>query len=329
MTPRIGTTLLLVTAFLMALGSVCHAKTSVQDKLMVKRAAQLDAYRQLAERILGLRLASESSVRDFVGENDRIAAAVDQFIKGVRFGELRYFDDGSCEIDAQVTIQQVVTTLKKACDEHYKGGKWKKEYFEDLERKTVTKVIDVTGSGALRPKAVVPDPATVTYVRRDSTLVLPDIFKQYPPNERLKAKRAAELDAYRLLMERIYGLEITSDTYVRDFVTESDRIRATTEGRLKGVRTMAVRYNEDGTVEVDMQVTIEQVISTIKKVHEEVYDGTRWKREQFENIAKRTQRKVISVTGTGALDTTSGAVGGGSDINSREPSTTEETIIVE
>ena len=41
-----------------------------------------------------------------------------------------------------------------------------------------------------------------------------------------QAARAAELDAKRKLVEQVYGLQISSNTSVRDFVTEYDEISA-------------------------------------------------------------------------------------------------------
>jgi len=288
-----------------------------QEKLMAKRAAELDAYRLLAERILGLEIRAATSVRDFVTEDDRIATALDHFIKGVRLGQPRYFNDGTCEVDAEVTIEQVVTTLKKACDEYYRGGKWTKDSFEDVDRRTERKIIAVTGCGAVRPQTVIPDPAQEAIVpalaaRRPMEIRLPEIYRRYPPAERLKAKRAAELDAYRKLMERIYGLQITSNSFVRDFVTEHDGIRACLDGHLVGARTMEVRYGPDGVVEVVMEVTIEQVITQVKRTCDEVYKGGKWTKDSFEDIRKYTERKVIGVVGTGALDTAGqGAAPGG------------------
>ena len=43
--------------------------------------------------------------------------------------------------------------------------------------------------------------------------------------KKLLSKRAAEADAYRKLAEAVYGLQINSRTYVKDYVTESDEIR--------------------------------------------------------------------------------------------------------
>ena len=47
---------------------------------------------------------------------------------------------------------------------------------------------------------------------------------------KLLAKRAAEADCYRKLAEIVYGLQLSSSTYVRDFVTENDEIRTSGRG---------------------------------------------------------------------------------------------------
>jgi hypothetical protein len=305
-----------------------------QQKLMAKRAAELDAYRKIAERVLGLQIRGDSSVRDFVGESDDISAAMDHFIKGIRLSDPRYYDDGSCEVDAEVTIERVITEVKKIYDEVYKGGRWKKEEFEDIRKRTERKVLRETGAGAVRPESVIPDPKDQPIVApivtgRPIRTALPDIYKQFPPNERLKAKRAAELDAYRKLLERIYGLQISAGTKVKDFVTETDQIRASTEGELKGVRTVGVRYAPDGVVEVEMAITIERVITTVKRVYDEKYQGGRWKKEYFDDIRKHTERKVITVIGTGALDTRGAAGDSTRDSGNTRVIEGDEVIVVE
>lgn len=330
------TACLVLVAWSMIIGpGRAQAEVSPQQKLMAKRAAELDAYRKLAERILGLQIKSDTTVRDFVTESDRIATKMDHFIKGVRITDTRYFDDGSAEIDAEVTIKKVVTHLKKTYDEVYKGDRWKRDYFEDITTKTKKKVLKVTGAGAPRVESDIPDPADEEIVvglikSRSRATNLPEIYSQYPPAERLKAKRAAELDAYRKLMERIYGLEISSNTTVRDFVTENDVIHTRFSGELKGARISKVRYAPDGVVEVEVQITLQQVVTTIKRTCDEVYKGGRWTRDQFEDISKRTKRKVITVLGTGALDTERFTEGRRDrDDDSEEIIEYEEGVIVE
>ena len=51
---------------------------------------------------------------------------------------------------------------------------------------------------------------------------------------KLKAARAATLDAMRKLAEQIYGLEISAGTLVRDFVTQHDEIRTQVDAVLSG-----------------------------------------------------------------------------------------------
>ena len=58
------------------------------------------------------------------------------------------------------------------------------------------------GVAAVRPKEVAAD-------------ALPGVWAQVPVQERLKALRAAEVDGTRLLLERIMGLHVGSETTVR------------------------------------------------------------------------------------------------------------------
>jgi len=73
---------------------------------------------------------------------------------------------------------------------------------------------------------------------------------------RLMAERAAKLDAYRNLLEQAYGVIIHSNTSVRDFVTQSDTIRARVEAYIKGAKVIDTRYLSDGSVEVEMELVL-------------------------------------------------------------------------
>ncbi len=73
---------------------------------------------------------------------------------------------------------------------------------------------------------------------------------------KLRAARAAELDAKRRLVEQVYGLSISSTTTVRDFVTENDEIAAQVDAVLAGA--VAGRTVFDGniaTVKVSLAAT--------------------------------------------------------------------------
>jgi len=86
-----------------------------------------------------------------------------------------------------------------------------------------------------------------------------------PPSQgKLMAKRAAEMDARRNMLEQIKGVPIDSTTYVKDFMTQSDSIRSQIDGMIKGAQVIATRFNDDGTVEVDLQIDLKKVKKLVK-----------------------------------------------------------------
>ena len=77
-----------------------------------------------------------------------------------------------------------------------------------------------------------------------------------PAQARLMTERAAKLDGYRNLLEQAYGVQITSNSTVRDFVLQSDTIKARVEAFIKGAKIIDTRHLSDGSVEVDMELTL-------------------------------------------------------------------------
>jgi len=110
---------------------------------------------------------------------------------------------------------------------------------------------------------------------------------------KLLAKRAAEADAIRKLAEAVYGLQINSRTYVRDFVAESDDIRTDVDTFVKGIRLGKPTWYEDGSCEVPGEVTVAKVIETLRTAHDRYYKGEDVKTSDFE-------KSVIKVIGRGA-----------------------------
>lgn len=81
--------------------------------------------------------------------------------------------------------------------------------------------------------------------------------KGNPAQRRLMALRAAKVDAYRQLLEVTEGVHVSSETIVKDFVTESDVIKTQVSGLVKGAQQAGEpRYMSDGSVEVDIQINI-------------------------------------------------------------------------
>lgn len=76
------------------------------------------------------------------------------------------------------------------------------------------------------------------------------------PQARPMALRAAQLDAYRNLLEVVQGVRVDSSTTVKDFAVENDLIRTQVEGVVKGAQTVRTDYKTDGTVEITMRMPL-------------------------------------------------------------------------
>ncbi|MBU4121269.1 MAG: LPP20 family lipoprotein [Proteobacteria bacterium] len=76
------------------------------------------------------------------------------------------------------------------------------------------------------------------------------------PQARPNALRAAQIDAYRNLLEVINGVRVDSTTVIRDFMTESDVINTQVQGMVKGAKVIKQEYMSDGTVEVTVRMPI-------------------------------------------------------------------------
>jgi hypothetical protein len=276
-----------------------------QKKLLAKRAAEADAYRKLAEAVYGLQINSRTYVQDFVAESDDIRAEVDTFVRGIRLGTPIWYEDGTCEVPAEVTVAKVVDTLRSVHKRHYKGDSIKAEDFESVTRRIEKDVIKVIGMGALReelppdlPEGVVeelgPPPGAVKPA-------IPDIWRKIPGQARLMAERAARVDAQRRLAERIKGVRLTARTQVRDFVAESDVITTELDASLIGAREVGRPYHhhDELIVEVKMVVPTEQVITAIKKLHSRHYKGDDVKGSDLEKITKTVIKKDFEATGMG------------------------------
>lgn len=83
------------------------------------------------------------------------------------------------------------------------------------------------------------------------------------PQARPMALRAAQVDAYRNLLEVVQGVQIDSRTTVKDFVVESDVINTAISGMVKGAQISKKEYMSDGTVEVTVRMPLSGVAKAI------------------------------------------------------------------
>ena len=245
-------------------------KAGPREQLKATRAAELDADRLLAERIYGLQVDSETTVQDLAAGDDAIAGAVSATLVGsISTEKPEYLPDGRVQVVRAVKIREVIDTLNRVI----KGKRLDDGSFvtssdnSKTEREVKDKVIDVLGNAAL--------PGSEGH-------------------QKIMAKRAAEMDAYRRLAGRMMGVKIDSTTTVRDFALEHDEILASLSQVLKAAKPTGIKYNKsNGSCEVTMEIKTQDIIRTLKKK----VIGNTTKTEIKDEILEKT----FSETGMGAM----------------------------
>jgi len=244
-------------------------KAGPRERLKATRAAELDADRLLAERIYGVQVDSNSTVGDLALRDDSIASATSALLVGaLTVGEPEYFDDGRVEVVKAVKIEQVIETIHRKTKEKLRadGTSETVAFDEKTELATEGKVLEAQGNSAL--------PGSLGH-------------------QKVMAKRAAELDAYRRLAQRLMDIRIDSQTTVRDACLESDELVASLSQMLKGAEPTAIRYLDDGTCEVEMKITKQDIVRAVKNSEQGRARTTR--------IEDSIQEKSYVETGRGTM----------------------------
>ena len=227
-----------------------------QARLMAERAAEVDAMRKLLEQIKGLRLTSDTLVRDFVTESDEIRTQASGIVIGAaKVATYLHDDELIVEVTMEVPVEKVITKIQQLHSQHYHGNKVTTTDIQRLQEILTRDMIRATGSGVPRAdliaKASSSDPGfyqpewTAKPIEATGQGTDPAMATA---QGKLKAARAAELDAMRKLAEQIYGLQIQSGTTVRDFVTQHDEINTQVQAVLAGAITGEPRFESDTAV---------------------------------------------------------------------------------
>ena len=83
-----------------------------QARLMAKQAAKLDALRNLAQELNGIKVDSKTTVRDFVTQNDEIRTQVDGFIRGAEVLSEEEKEDGTWEVKMRINPRPIFDLIQ-------------------------------------------------------------------------------------------------------------------------------------------------------------------------------------------------------------------------
>ncbi|MCX7959788.1 MAG: hypothetical protein N3B13_12155 [Deltaproteobacteria bacterium] len=113
---------------------------------------------------------------------------------------------------------------------------------------------------------------------------------------RLQTERAAELDAYRKVLEVVKGVRVDSSWTVGDMMQSVPEVKTTVEGLIKGMKRIDTKYYSDGGVDVIVQVDLEGMMASA--VAKEVVKKTEEKKEGTDE--KKTPPQQIKEGKAGA-----------------------------
>lgn len=240
-----------------------------RERLMATRAAELDADRLLVERLYGVQIDSHTTVGDLAMLDDSIAGTAGASLVGaMQVGEPEYFDDGRVEVVKSVQIERVIETIRRKAKEKLRAGGERETvaFDEKTEVATQGRTLEAMGNAAL-----------------------PGSLGQ----QKAMAKRAAELDAYRRLAQRLMDIRIDSETTVRDACLESDDLVASLSRVVKGAEHVSIRYLDDGTCEVTMAVKKQDLVRAVSNFSKGRTHTTRIEDSLRENSFMETGRGAM------------------------------------
>ncbi|PYF79243.1 MULTISPECIES: LPP20 family lipoprotein [Marinomonas] len=80
--------------------------TKSQARIMSLRSSMLDAYRNLSERVYGLKIDGSSSLSNMVMQNDELRTYVDAYLVGAKVISQREHEDGTFETIVEMALQE-------------------------------------------------------------------------------------------------------------------------------------------------------------------------------------------------------------------------------
>ncbi|MGI5865409.1 MAG: hypothetical protein ACOX6T_25595 [Myxococcales bacterium] len=80
---------------------------------------------------------------------------------------------------------------------------------------------------------------------------------------RIGAEKAAEMDALRNILQAIQGVQLNSETRVGEALSSNGTLKSKVEGTARGFRRVDTRYFSDGGVEIDVEMSIEELLADL------------------------------------------------------------------
>ena len=114
-------------------------------------------------------------------------------------------------------------------------------------------------------------------------ITLKEYGSKFGPLARVTTQRAAVVDSYRRLAEKIYGTVIDSKTTLNDYAIANDVVKQSVEGIVKGAQIVKEKYYSDGSIIVEAIIPGNKIVSEISSIKPDINFGTNYV-SSLENI---------------------------------------------
>ena len=87
-----------------------------------------------------------------------------------------------------------------------------------------------------------------------------------PAQQRILSIKASKLDAYKVLMEQVYGQYLDANTRVSEMIVHSDTFRAKVQGVIYGAKLVSITPVGDDTYETTLSLS-NSVVDDLRKLY--------------------------------------------------------------
>lgn len=222
-----------------------------QARLMAIQAARLDAQRRLAERIGGFRISADSRMRDFMLQSDEVRTRVDGVLAGGREVQVVLRPD---ELIAEVTLRLPADQVRRSIRMLESGNGLSVAEVQALAGALVQQDAVETGRGvAAAALQQLPRPRSGPPAWADQMLQAEGRGRDAEadaPQGKLRAFRAAELDARQNLAERVGALVLPGGELVSTFVQRRPDAARALDAEIFAAAIASNRFDENGAAVV-------------------------------------------------------------------------------
>jgi hypothetical protein len=275
------------------------AKPAVsQQTLLAIRVAQADALDRLAGLVLGARASAAKTVGQAVGEGSDGEVAIRVLLRSARMAsEPRVYSDGVAEVDLEIPLADVTRQLRDLGI----AGAPRTPGAADLELRAIDGCLRASGAGRPPPDL----PADV--VKRVAAARPEDLPEMFPVGwegvtaaGRVAAVREARRRAYLAMASLVRDIRLGQADKVADLAGRDSPESTTLDVFIRSLPVAGdPRLMPDRVAEVDVDVSVRDVIRILKDLRALRGGQARWTADDIDQISVRLKTQRLTVTGRG------------------------------